>query len=106
MTLDLKQEVLITIANGVALGTSSAPNTTAFGGVVTNTITYVPPGTTVTFLNLDARDHEIHTNPNIPGLYHSGPISQNQTYTQVLSKGTVDFRCHFHPNMIGRIVVQ
>jgi plastocyanin len=107
ITLDVLQEVLITIAAGVSLGTTAAPNTTAFGGTASTSVTYVAPGTKVTFLNLDSRDHEIHTNPNTVGLQHeNGALVPNGTYTQALQKGTVNFRCHIHPNMMGQIVVQ
>ena len=108
LTLDVLQEVLITIAKGVNLGTSAAPNTAAFGAVSTS-VMYVAPGTKVTFINLDTRAHEIHANNNPTGLQHEpGQLQPNgaNSYSQILKAGTVNFRCHIHPNMIGQIVVK
>lgn len=108
LTLDLLQEVLITIAPGVNLGTAAAPNTTAFGAVSTSII-FVNPGTKVTFINMDSRTHEIHANTNTVGLKHEqGTLMPNgaNSYSQILTKGSVSFRCHIHPNMLGQIVVK
>ena len=108
LTLDLLQEVLILIAPGVNLGTSAAPNTAAFGAVTTN-VMFVNPGTKVTFINMDSRNHEIHANTNTVGLKHEpGTLLPNgaNAYSQILTRGTVSFRCHIHPNMLGQIVVK
>lgn len=108
LTLDLLQEVLITIPKGVNLGTAQQPNTTAFGAVST-TVIFVNPGTKVTFINMDTRNHEIHANNNATGLQHEpGQLLPNgaNTYSQILKQGTVNFRCHIHPNMLGQIVVK
>ena len=108
LTLDLLQEVLIQIAPGVNLGTPAAPNTTAFGAISTSII-FVNPGTKVTFINMDTRAHEIHVNANTVGLKHEpGTLLPNgaNSYSQILTKGTVNFRCHIHPNMLGQIVVK
>jgi plastocyanin len=108
LTLDVLQEVLITIAKGVNLGTSAQPNTSAFGAVTTS-VMFVAPGTKVTFINMDTRAHEIHANNNPTGLQHEpGQLQPNgtNTYSQILKAGTVNFRCHIHPNMLGQIVVR
>jgi plastocyanin len=106
LTLDLVQEVFVTIAKGVALGTAAAPNKNAFGAV-SIPVMFVAPGTKVTFVNLDTRAHEIHANNNPTGLNHEpGPLVPNGSYSQILKAGTVNFRCHIHPNMLGQIVVQ
>jgi hypothetical protein len=108
LTLDLLQEVLITIPKGVPLGTAQAPNNSAFGAVSTQ-ILFVNPGTKVTFINMDTRNHEIHANNNPTGLQHQpGQLQANgaNTYSQILKAGTVNFRCHIHPNMLGQIVVK
>lgn len=108
LTLDLLQEVLITIPKNVPLGTAAQPNTAAFGAVSTQVL-FVNPGTKVTFINMDTKNHEIHANANTVGLQHEpGQLLPNgaNSYSQILKKGTVNFRCHIHPNMLGQIVVK
>ncbi len=108
LTLDLLQEVVIKIAPGVNLGTNANPNTAAFGAVSTSII-FVNPGTRVTFINMDTRNHQIHANANPAGLNHQPAVllpNGANSYTQILTKGTVNFRCHIHPNMLGQIVVK
>lgn len=104
LMLDLVDEVLIIIAQGVD---TSSVNETAFGGTAQTSVVYVAPGTKVTFLNLDTVDHEIHPDDSSTGLQHEpGPMHPNETYSQVLTQGSVTFRCHIHPNMVGKLVVQ
>ncbi len=108
LTLDLLQEVLIQIAPGVALGTTANPNTAAFGAVSTS-ILFVNPGTKVTFINMDTRNHEVHAPNNTIGMKHEPSMllaNGANSYSQVLTKGSVNFRCHIHPNMLGQIVVR
>jgi plastocyanin len=107
LSLDLVQEVIITIASGVELGTNAAPNTKAFGGTESTAITFVAPGTKVTFVNMDTRAHQIHATGSA-GLRHQGSAmaANGGTYTSMLTTGTAAFRCHIHSNMTGQLVVK
>jgi plastocyanin len=106
--LTIIPELLITISKGVALGTAGAPNLNAFGS---NSwpVLYVPPGTRVTFVNLDSVNHQIHSNGGLGMAHQNGVLQPNgaNTYSPMLNaKGTLNFRCHIHPNMLGQIVVK
>jgi len=107
--LTIPAELLIQIANGVAIGTAAQPNMTAFGQSAVMNVKYVT-GLKVTFINNDAINHEIHAqlSANTAGIAHEGgPLMANggNSYTQTIKgpgliKGG-DWRCHIHPNMGG-----
>lgn len=108
LTLDVKAELLVTIPKGVDIGTSAAPNLTAFGAQSIPTI-FVAPGTKVTFVNADSINHEIHSDGTLGIAHEGGPLMANEAnaYTQTFNAaGTFNFRCHIHPNMKGQIVVK
>jgi len=108
LTLDVKAELLVTIPNGVNVGTAAAPNNEAFGAASIETV-YVAPGTKVTFVNADGINHQIHSDGTLGVAHEGGPLMANggNTYTQTFNAaGTLNFRCHIHPNMKGQIVVK
>jgi plastocyanin len=108
LTLDLKAELLVTIPKGVDIGTMAAPNLTAFGAQSIPTL-FVAPGTKVTFVNADTINHEIHSDGTLGVAHEGGQLMAGgaNSYTQTFSgTGTLQFRCHIHPNMLGQIVVK
>ncbi len=61
-------------------------------------------GTTVTWKNLDG---EPHTVVSADGLFRSGALDQNDTYTFRFSKpGTYKYVCSIHPKMMATITVK
>lgn len=61
-------------------------------------------GTTVTWLNLDS---EPHTVVSVDGLFRSGGLDQNDTFTfKFDTPGTYEFLCSIHPQMMGTIIVK
>jgi plastocyanin len=108
LTLDVKAELLVTIPNGVKVGTNAAPNLEAFGAQTIETV-FVAPGTKITFVNADAINHQIHSDGTLGVAHEGGPLMANggNAYTQTLNgTGTLNFRCHIHPGMRGQIVVK
>jgi plastocyanin len=108
LTLDVKAELLVTIPNGVNVGTAAAPNLEAFGAQSIETV-FVAPGTKITFVNADGINHQIHSDGTLGVAHEGGPLMANggNAYTQTLNgAGTLNFRCHIHPNMRGQIVVK
>jgi len=64
----------------------------------------VPAGTTVTWTN---KDDEPHTVKSDKGLFGSGAMDTNESFTFKFEKpGTYHFTCSIHPRMVGTIVVQ
>ena len=64
----------------------------------------IAAGTTVTWLNLD---DEPHTVVSVDGLFRSGGLDQNDTFTFTFdTPGTYKFLCSIHPQMMGTIVVK
>lgn len=67
-------------------------------------------GTTITWVNKDAVPHQIASNPHpthtsFPELA-SGVLAQGQSYSFTFQKtGTIEYHCHLHPSMRGKIVV-
>jgi plastocyanin len=107
--LTIPAELLIQIANGVAIGSAAAPNATAFGMSGTMNVKYVQ-GMKVTFVNNDKINHEIHAqgSANTAGIAHEGgPLMANagNSYSQTITGPTLiksgDWRCHIHPTMQG-----
>ena len=63
----------------------------------------VKAGSTVTWLN---KDEEPHTVISDTGLFHSGAIDTNESFSFKFDKaGTYHFTCSIHPRMVGTIVV-
>ncbi len=64
----------------------------------------VPPGTTVTWKNLD---DEPHTVRGADAQIRSDALDQGETYSVRFEKpGTYKYGCSIHPQMSGTIVVQ
>jgi plastocyanin len=64
----------------------------------------VAAGTTVTWKNLDGEPHTVTSDS---GLFRSGGLDQNDTFTFKFDKpGTYRFLCSIHPKMMGTIVVK
>jgi plastocyanin len=67
-----------------------------------STIT-VTAGTTITWKNYDI---DAHTVTSDEGLFNSGSIQQNATFTHTFdSTGTYDYHCTPHPTMTASVVV-
>lgn len=64
----------------------------------------VKAGSTVTWVNMD---DEPHTVVSDTGLFKSGGMDTNESYSFKFDKpGTYHFACSIHPRMVGTIVVQ
>jgi plastocyanin len=64
----------------------------------------IPAGTTVTWKNLDG---EPHTVVSIEGVFRSGGLDQDDSFTFKFDKpGTYKFVCSIHPQMKGTITVK
>ena len=64
----------------------------------------VQAGTTVVWKNLDGEPHTVVSDS---GLFRSGGLDQNDSFTFKFDKpGTYKFLCSIHPNMMGTIVVK
>jgi len=64
----------------------------------------VPAGTTVTWKNTD---DEPHTVVSDAGLFRSGALDTNESFTFRFDKaGTYHYACSIHPRMVGTIVVE
>ena len=64
----------------------------------------VTAGSTVTWTN---KDDEPHTVVSDTGLFRSGAVDTDETFTFKFDKpGTYHFTCSIHPRMIGTIVVE
>ncbi len=64
----------------------------------------VKPGATVTWKNLDG---EPHTVTSADGLFRSGALDTNETYSFRFNRpGTYKYVCTIHPRMTASIVVR
>jgi plastocyanin len=64
----------------------------------------VPAGSQVTWMNMD---DEPHTVVSDTGMFRSGGIDTNETFSFKFDKpGTYHYTCSIHPRMIGTIIVQ
>jgi plastocyanin len=64
----------------------------------------VAAGASVTWKNLDG---EPHTVTSVDGLFRSGAIDQNESFTFKFDKpGTYKYLCSIHPRMTAEIIVQ
>ncbi len=61
----------------------------------------ITEGTKVTWKNIDVEAHTVTTNG-----WDSGVIEAGKTYSRTFDvAGTYDYRCVFHPTMLGRLIV-
>lgn len=64
----------------------------------------VTAGSQVTWVNLD---DEPHTVASDAGLFRSGGLDTNETFSFKFDKpGTYHYTCSIHPKMIGTVIVQ
>lgn len=64
----------------------------------------IKAGTAVMWVN---QDDEPHTVVSDTGLFRSGGVDTNETFTYTFEKaGTYHFVCTIHPRMVGTIVVE
>ena len=64
----------------------------------------IKAGTSVTWKNLDG---EPHTVTSVDGLFRSGALDQNDTYTFKFDKpGTYKYLCSIHPKMMAAVIVK
>jgi plastocyanin len=64
----------------------------------------IPAGATVTWTN---KDEEPHTIVSESGLFRSGAIDTNESFSFKFEKpGTYHYACSIHPRMIGTIIVR
>ena len=64
----------------------------------------VKAGTSVTWKNLDG---EPHTVTSVDGLFRSGAVDQNESFTFKFDKpGTYKYLCSIHPRMMAAVIVQ
>jgi plastocyanin len=63
----------------------------------------VTAGTTITWTNKDAVSHTVTSNS---GLFNSGNLSTNSTYSFTFSTaGSYSYYCAIHPSMTAKVVV-
>jgi len=64
----------------------------------------VSAGTTVIWKNLDGEPHTVVSDA---GLFRSGGLDENESFTFKFDKpGTYKFICSIHPQMLGTIIVK
>lgn len=64
----------------------------------------IKAGSSVTWKNLDG---EPHTVTSVDGLFRSGGIDQNESFTFKFDKpGTYQYLCSIHPRMRAAVIVQ
>ena len=64
----------------------------------------VKTGSSVTWKNLDG---EPHTVTSVDGLFRSGAIDQNESFTfKFVKPGTYKYLCSIHPKMMAAVIVQ
>ena len=95
---------------GIALSGPSTAATPDLNRIVVKDFMFMPnsltvkAGSTVTWANMD---DEPHTVVSDTGLFRSGAMDTNESFTFKFDKpGTYHFTCSIHPRMIGTIVVQ
>ena len=105
----------LALIGAVTVGwTGSLDPTTVFASdhekVVIKDFRYVPmsltvkAGTTVTWINMDDEPHVVASDT---GLFRSGALDTNETYSFKFDKpGTYQIHCSIHPRMVGTIVVE
>jgi len=99
--------VMVTAASASGIGAAQAQQTNA---VIIKDFDFAPmsimvkAGTSVTWKNLDG---EPHTVTSVDGLFRSGAIDQNESFTFKFDKpGTYKYLCSIHPRMMAAVIVQ
>lgn len=72
-----------------------------------DTIT-VRPGTTITWINMDASAHTAtYDGPRDPDSFDSQVMGPGEQYSHKFEgAGTYNYHCQLHPNMVGTVVVE
>ncbi len=98
---------LLAVAPVTGISAANAQDTNA---VVIKNFDFAPmtitikAGSSVTWKNLDG---EPHTVTSVDGLFRSGAIDQNESFTFKFDKpGTYQYLCSIHPRMRAAVVVQ
>ena len=98
---------LLAFAVAPGIGTAQAQQANA---VIIKNFDFAPmtltvkAGTSVTWKNLDG---EPHTITSVDGLFRSGAIDQDESFTYKFDKpGTYKYLCSIHPKMRASIIVQ
>jgi plastocyanin len=93
--------------SAVSLAHAGAPDTAQ---IVIKEFMFMPmsltvkAGSTVTWAN---KDDEPHTVVSDTGLFRSGAVDTDETFTFKFDKpGTYHFTCSIHPQMVGTVVVE
>jgi plastocyanin len=99
--------VLLALATAPGIGAAQAQQANA---VIIKNFDFAPmtltvkAGTSVTWKNLDG---EPHTITSVDGLFRSGAIDQDESFTYKFDKpGTYKYLCSIHPKMRAAIIVQ
>jgi plastocyanin len=104
--------LLVAAGPGRATAADTAPDTDAAGAsiVLAREFMFAPgsltidAGSTVTWTN---KDEEPHTVVSDSGLFRSGAMDTNQSFSFRFDKpGTYRFFCSIHPRMVGTILVR
>jgi plastocyanin len=110
-----RSRVLLTLVSVAALCliAASSPSSAAppdSTQIVIKDFTFMPnsltvkPGTAVTWVN---RDDEPHSVVSDMGLFRSGAVDTNETFSFKFDKsGTYPYHCALHPRMVATIIVQ
>jgi plastocyanin len=110
----VRARLLIATALAVLVGTApwnpSTAQATDSSKVVVKDFMFSPTtstvraGSTVTWTNMDDEPHTVQSDT---GLFKSGAMDTNETFSFKFDKpGTYHFTCSIHPRMVGTIVVQ
>jgi plastocyanin len=106
----LLMAVSMVMLGGMEVSMPSAAETSDPTKIVVKDFMFMPTpltvktGSTVTWANMD---DEPHTVVSDTGLFHSGAMDTNESFSFKFDKpGTYHFTCSIHPRMVGTIVVQ
>ena len=110
MRRTLMTAVCMAALAGIATRTPWAAESANPAGIVVKDFMFMPTpltvkaGSTVTWTNMD---DEPHTVVSDTGLFKSGGMDTNETFSFKFDKpGTYHFTCSIHPRMVGTIIVQ
>jgi len=121
---------LLTVASAVHAGDPSTTPSVAEPAAVSveiKNLQFVPgnieitAGTTVTWINLDAVDHDVTSGVSVVGRksrgmkqtrfpdekFASGMFGENKSFSVTFDeKGEYDYYCNIHPFMVGKVLVR
>jgi plastocyanin len=113
MILGRYRSILAAVAVGLMYAVHTGPLTAATTDptkIVVKDFMFTPmsltvkAGSTVTWANMDEEPHTVVSNT---GLFHSGALDTNESFSFKFDKpGSYQFACSIHPRMVGTIVVQ